>query len=79
MRDGSVLAVSAELRRGPYSCSGFLRELLCWEIGTVSTRYKLIASLLRQGLIHKAQEQAKTEAIARAKVEEGLKAERETF
>ena len=51
MHEGSALAVSVELQRGPYSQSGLLRELLRWDVGTVSTRYKMIASLLRQDLI----------------------------
>ena len=36
--------------RGPFSPAGFLRELMYREIGTVSTRYKLMGKLIKQGL-----------------------------
>jgi len=51
LADGSALMIAAAIQRGFCSQAGLLRELLRCKVGTVSTRYKLIASLLEQGLI----------------------------
>jgi hypothetical protein len=46
----AFLGLCLKTIRGPFSPAGFLRELMYREIGTVSTRYKLMGELIRQGL-----------------------------
>jgi len=54
VREGTAPLIAAEVRRGPHGPAGLLRELLRWDVGTVSTRYKLIGQLIDQGLIREA-------------------------
>ena len=46
----AFLGVALKTARGPFSPAGLLREMMIKEIGTVSTRYKLVDKLLEQGL-----------------------------
>jgi hypothetical protein len=46
----AFVGLCLKIIRGPFSPAGFLRELMYREIGTVSTRYKLVGELIKQGL-----------------------------
>lgn len=52
LRRGAFLSVALKTMRGSFSPAGLLRELMVKEVGTVSTRYKLIENLISQGMVH---------------------------
>lgn len=55
IKNKSAIIISASMQEKPFTQAGLLRELLNSEIGTVSSRYKLIGSLVSQGLVSEYQ------------------------